>query len=132
MTVVLWIGMLATVAWIVAAGFAHFDARRAFDFPPHAFTITPAFMAGTGRRDADRDVQLSGLLRHLLRRRRGTPGRSAPSRAPSCISVLAVGAMFALMTLAIMGVVPWREAAQSKFVAARFMETLYGPGRAAR
>jgi amino acid transporter len=43
------------------------------------------------------------------------------------ISVLLVGAMYALMTLAIMAVVPWREAAQSKFVAARFMETLYGP-----
>src|ERR1035438_4717291 len=48
LTVVLWIGMLATVAWIVAAGFAHFDARRAFDFPPHAFAISPAFMAGLG------------------------------------------------------------------------------------
>src|ERR1022692_1747710 len=48
LTVVLWIGMLATVTWIVAAGFAHFDARRAFDFPPHAFAISPAFMAGLG------------------------------------------------------------------------------------
>jgi len=48
LTVVLWIGMLATVAWIVAAGFAHFNARRAFDFPPHAFAISPAFMAGLG------------------------------------------------------------------------------------
>src|SRR5580700_6682914 len=46
LTVVLWIGMLATVAWIIAAGFIHFDARRAFDFPPLAFTISPAFMAG--------------------------------------------------------------------------------------
>jgi amino acid transporter len=42
------------------------------------------------------------------------------------LSVLLVGAMYALMTLAIMAVVPWREAAQSKFVAARFMEILYG------
>ena len=48
MTVVLWIGMLATVIWIVAAGFAHFDPHRAFDFPPHAFAISPAFMAGLG------------------------------------------------------------------------------------
>src|ERR1700728_3286949 len=48
LTVVLWIGMLATVAWIIAAGFTHFDARRAFDFPPHAFTISPALMAGLG------------------------------------------------------------------------------------
>jgi amino acid transporter len=48
------------------------------------------------------------------------------------LSVLLVGAMYTLMTIAIMAVVPWRDAAQSKFVAARFMETLYGPwaGRA--
>jgi len=41
--------------------------------------------------------------------------------------VLLVGAIYALMTLAILAVVPWREAAQSKFVAARFMEIIYGP-----
>ncbi|HLY18177.1 MAG TPA: amino acid permease, partial [Bryobacteraceae bacterium] len=48
LTVVLWVGMLATVAWIIFAGFTHFNARLAFDFPPHAFAITPAFMAGLG------------------------------------------------------------------------------------
>ena len=42
------------------------------------------------------------------------------------ISVLLVGAIYGLMTLSILGVVPWREAAQSKFVAARFMEAIYG------
>jgi APA family basic amino acid/polyamine antiporter len=131
LTVVLWIGMVATVAWIIAAGFAHFDARRAFDFPPHAFTISPAFMAGLG------SATLIAMYNYLgyygicfvggeVRR----PERTMPRSI--VLSVLLVGAMYALMTLAIMAVVPWREAAQSKFVAARFMEILYGPwaGRA--
>ncbi len=131
MTVVLWIGMLATVIWIVAAGFAHFDPHRAFDFPPHAFAISPAFMAGLG------SATLIAMYNYLgyygicfvggeVRR----PERTMPRSI--VLSVLLVAGMYALMTLAIMAVVPWREAAQSKFVAARFMEILYGPwaGRA--
>jgi len=126
LTVVLWIGMLATVAWIIAAGFAHFDAHRAFDFPPHAFVISRNFMAGLGA------ATLIAMYNYLgyygicfvggeVRR----PERTMPRSI--MLSVLAVGAMYALMTIAIMAVVPWREAAQSKFVAARFMEILYGP-----
>lgn len=131
LTVVLWIGMLATVAWIVAAGFMHFDAHRAFDFPPHAFAITPAFMSGLG------SATLIAMYNYLgyygicfVGGEVRLPERTIPRSI--VLSVLAVGAMFAAMTVAIMGVVPWREAAQSKFVAARFMETLYGPwaGRA--
>src|ERR1035438_4967735 len=131
LTVVLWIGMLATVAWIVAAGFAHFDARRAFDFPPHAFAISPAFMAGLCGATLIAMYNFLGyygicFVGGEVRR----PERTMPRSI--VLSVLLVGAMYALMTIAIMGVVPWREAAQSKFVAARFMETLYGPwaGRA--
>src|ERR1017187_1383021 len=126
LTVVLWIGMLATVAWIVAAGFAHFDARRAFDFPPHAFAISPAFMAGLGGATLIAMYNFLGyygicFVGGEVRR----PERTMPRSI--VLSVLLVGAMYALMTIAIMAVVPWREAAQSKFVAARFMETLYGP-----
>jgi amino acid transporter len=131
LTVVLWIGMLATVAWIVAAGFAHFDARRAFDFPPHAFAISPAFMAGLGGATLIAMYNFLGyygicFVGGEVRR----PERTMPRSI--VLSVLLVGAMYALMTIAIMAVVPWREAAQSKFVAARFMEVLYGPwaGRA--
>ncbi len=131
MTVVLWVGMLATVIWIVAAGFAHFDPHRAFDFPPHAFAISPAFMAGLG------SATLIAMYNYLgyygicfVGGEVRQPERTMPRSI--VLSVLLVAAMYALMTLAIMAVVPWREAAQSKFVAARFMETLYGPwaGRA--
>ena len=31
--VVLWVGMLITVAWVIVTGLTHFDAARAFDFP---------------------------------------------------------------------------------------------------
>ncbi len=126
LTVVLWIGMLATVAWIIFAGFTHFNARLAFDFPPHAFTITPAFMAGLGGATL---IAMYDFLGYYGICFVGGEVRQPEKVMPRSIvlSVLVVGAIYALMTLAIMAVVPWREAAQSKFVAARFMELIYGP-----
>ena len=126
LSVVLWIGMLITVGWIIVSGFIHFDPQRAFAFPPHAFTLTPAFMSGLG------GATLIAMYNYLgyygicfvggeVRR----PERVMPQSI--VISVVVVGAIYTLMTVAIMAVVPWREAAQSKFVAARFMEVLYGP-----
>src|SRR6266487_3781265 len=41
-------------------------------------------------------------------------------------SVIAVAAIYALMNLSIIAVVPWREAMQSKFIASEFIERLYG------
>src|ERR1041384_1831606 len=48
LTVVLWIGMLATVLWIIASGVAHFQPSLAFDFPPGAFPFPPRVVAGLG------------------------------------------------------------------------------------
>src|SRR5207244_1719797 len=48
LTVVLWVGMLATVLWIIASGFLHFNSKVAFDFPPNAFTFSTGFAAGLG------------------------------------------------------------------------------------
>jgi APA family basic amino acid/polyamine antiporter len=126
LTVVLWIGMLATVAWIIAAGFMHFNARLAFDFPPHAFTISPAFMAGLGGATL---IAMYDFLGYYGICFMGGEVRQPEKVMPRSIvvSVLLAGAIYALMTLAVLAVVPWREAAQSKFVMARFMEILYGP-----
>src|SRR5579871_1219647 len=43
MAVVLWVGMLATVLWIIVSGLANFNAQVAFDFPPGAFTFSRGF-----------------------------------------------------------------------------------------
>jgi amino acid transporter len=125
LTVVLWVGMLATVAWIIFAGFTHFNARLAFDFPPHAFTITPAFMAGLGGATL---IAMYDFLGYYGICFVGGEVRQPEKVMPRSIvlSVLVVGVIYALMTLAIMAVVPWREAVQSKFIAARFMEIIYG------
>jgi amino acid transporter len=48
LTVVLWIGMLATVLWIIVSGLANFHPKIVFDFPPGAFTFSTGFFMGLG------------------------------------------------------------------------------------
>jgi amino acid transporter len=39
---------MGTIGWIIFAGLTHFNAARAFDFPPGAFTLSPQFFTGLG------------------------------------------------------------------------------------
>ena len=44
----LWLGVIATVGWVVFAGLTHFHSALAFDFPPGAFTLSRNFFLGLG------------------------------------------------------------------------------------
>ena len=125
LTVVLWAGMLGTVTWIIASGLTHFNARLAFDYPPNAFSFTMGFAMGLG------GAMLIGMYDFLgyydicfVAGEVRNPARTIPRAI--IYSVIAVALIYALMTLSIIAVVPWREAMQSKFVVAQFMEKLYG------
>ena len=45
---ILWFGVMGTIGWIIFAGLTHFNAARAFDFPPGAFTMSRHFLTGLG------------------------------------------------------------------------------------
>src|ERR1700688_2090766 len=45
---ILWLGVMGTIGWIIFAGLTHFNAARAFDFPPGALTLSPAVFTGFG------------------------------------------------------------------------------------
>jgi amino acid transporter len=53
------------------------------------------------------------------------PGKTIPRAVIS--SVWIVGVLYILMTVAIIGVIPWREAAQSEAVAANLVALIFGP-----
>jgi amino acid transporter len=126
MTVVLWIGMLLTCGWVIASGLAHFNAARAFDFPPGAFSLTRGFALGLGGAMA---IAMYDFLGYYDICYVGGEVRRPAYVIPRAIlySVIAVALIYSVMNVAIIGVVPWREAMQSKFIGSRFMETLYGP-----
>ncbi|HEY1337216.1 MAG TPA: amino acid permease [Bryobacteraceae bacterium] len=125
LAVVLWIGMLATALWIIASGLANFHANVVFDFPANAFTFSRGFAAGLGSAMLIAMYDFMGYydVCYVAGEVRD-PARTLPRSI--LWSVIVVAALYLTMNLSIIAVVPWREAMQSKFIAAQFIEKLYG------
>ena len=125
LTVALWIGVLVTVLWITASGLANFHAKVAFDFPPGAFRFSTGFFAGLGSAMLIAMYDYMGYYDICYV---GGEVKDPQRVLPRAIiySVLAVAAIYTLMNVAVISVVPWREAMHSKFIAAEFIERLYG------
>ena len=123
---------MLTTAAVIASGALHFDASRAFDFPPGAFDFSLGFLLGLG---AASRVGIYDYLGYYdicyIGDEVKDPGRVIPRSI--LISIVAVAAIYLAINLSIIGVVPWREFVpadahpQSEFIVSTFMERLYGP-----
>jgi amino acid transporter len=124
--VVLWLGMLATVAWVIAAGLAHFDPGLAFGVPPGAWTLDARFATGLG---AALGIAMYDYLGYYqvcyLGDEVAEPERTIPRSI--LISVAVISAVYLTMNVSILGVLPWREVAASKHLASDLMLRLHGP-----
>lgn len=125
LTVVLWAGILVTVAWIIVSGMAHFNPRLAFDFPPRAFGFSLGFLLGLG--GAVR-IAIYDFLGYYDICYVGGEVRNPERVIPRAIilSLILVAVIYAVMNLAIIGVVPWRDAMRSPYIVAEFMDRIYG------
>jgi APA family basic amino acid/polyamine antiporter len=125
LTVVLWAGMIVTVIWVIASGIARFDPALAFDFPPGAFQFSRGFALGLGGAMLIAMYDFLGYydICYVAGEVRN-PERVIPRAI--VISVVLVAVIYSVMNLSIIGVVPWKEAMQSKFIASEFMERIYG------
>jgi len=127
----LWLGVLATVGWVIVAGLTHFDRARAFDFPAGAFRFDHAFFAGLGSALLIATYDYWGYYNVcFLGDEVKEPARTIPRAL--VYSILAVAAIYVVMNASILGVVPWRElaaAGQSEtryYVASLMMQRVYG------
>jgi len=127
----LWVGVLATVAWVIVAGLAHFDRTRAFDFPAGAFRLDHAFFVGLGSALLIATYDYWGYYNVcFLGDEVKEPARTIPRAL--VYSILAVGAIYVVMNVSILGVVPWRELAAAgksetrNYVVSLMMQRLYG------
>jgi basic amino acid/polyamine antiporter, APA family len=125
LTVVLWAGMLITVVWVIGSGVMNFNPKLAFDFPPHSFSFSLGFMLGLG---GAMRIAMYDFLGYYDVCYVGGEVRNPERVIPRAIimSVIFVALIYSVMNLAIIGVVPWREAMQSPYIAAEFMERIYG------
>jgi amino acid transporter len=117
---------------VIVSGALHFDAARAFDFPPGAFDFSLGFLFGLG---AASRVGIYDYLGYYdicyIGDEVKDPGRVIPRSI--LISILAVAAIYLAINLSIIGVVPWREFVpadahpEAEFIVSTFMERLWGP-----
>jgi amino acid transporter len=124
-------GVLITMGWIIIAGFGHFDAARAFSFPPGAFTLSHNFFLGLGSAMLIATYDYWGYYNVcFLGDEVKEPGRTIPRAL--LLSILLVGCLYVLMNVSILGVVPWQEITRSGqsnrglYVVSIFMQKIYG------
>ncbi|MEJ7708969.1 MAG: APC family permease [Pyrinomonadaceae bacterium] len=128
-TVVLWSVVMFTVGWIVISGLLNFQPQLAFDFPPGAFTLKPEFFVGLGGATLIAMYDYGGYFNVCLF---GGEVKSPAQTIPRSImiAVICVAVLYLIMSVTIIGVVPWRDAIKSSAVVSDFIERLYGTGAA--
>jgi amino acid transporter len=127
----LWLVVMATIGWIIFAGFTHFNSARAFSFPPDAFTLNGNFWLGLGSAMLIATYDYWGAYNVcFLGEELKDPGRTIPRSV--LLSILLVAGLYLLMNLSVLGVVDWHEvisAANSNnklYVFSTFMQRIYG------
>jgi APA family basic amino acid/polyamine antiporter len=127
----LWVGVMATIGWVIVAGVTHFNSGLAFDFPAGAFTLSRPFFLGLGSALLVASYDYWGYYNIcFLGEEVKDPGRTIPRAM--IWSILAVCAIYLVMNVSILGVVPWRElksAADSDtrfYVVSTMMQRVYG------
>src|SRR5262245_52773059 len=124
-SVALWVGVIGTMLWLIWGGVTHFDRKLAFDFPPGAFDFSALWFLALGAAMVNTVYSYWGYYNicHL-----GGEIREPEKNIPRGIflSVLGIAILYLAMQTSILGVVPWQEAANSKFIVSTFVERLYG------
>ncbi len=124
-------GVVGTMAWIIVSGLTHFDAERAFSFPPGAFHLSRAFWLGLGSSMLIGTYDYWGYYNvAFLGDEVKEPAKTIPRAI--LLSILLVGCLYLVMNLSILGVVPWREMIaaghdnRGLYVVSIFMQRIYG------
>jgi basic amino acid/polyamine antiporter, APA family len=127
----LWLGVMAAIVWIIFAGLTNFNPAIAFDFPPDAFTLRPEFFLGLGSALLIAVYDYWGYYNvNFFAGEVKDPERTIPRSI--VLSILAISAIYIVMNISILGVIPWREFMETansdarRFVVSVFMERLYG------
>src|SRR5258707_15023781 len=112
LTVTLWLGTVATLAALLISGLPHFDAARAFDFPPGAFDFNRGFVLGLGSAAL---IAIYDYLGYYDICYIGDEVRDPARVIPRSIlySILGCAVASFLLHLTMRGVLPWRQVLSS-------------------
>jgi amino acid transporter len=125
LSVAIWTVVLLAAAWITFAGVTHFQPGLVLDFPNGAFQPSTSFFAGLGGATLIAMYDYGGYNNVCFF---ADEVRDPERVVPRSIlwSISAVALLYLTMNISILGVVPWREAMQSKFIVSDFIQRISG------
>jgi amino acid transporter len=123
--------VLLTVGWVIVAGLLTFSPAQAFAFPPEAFQFDRHFVATLGAASILAMYNYGGYncICNVGEEVRD-PARTIPRSI--VLAILAVVALYMLMSTVILGMVPWQEAQHTRTIASIFIERTFSNPAAGR
>jgi amino acid transporter len=133
LAVVMLVVAVGTIAWVIGAGLFAFSWQRAFDFPPAAQHLDGGLLRAMGAAGLLAMYNYGGYnnvcyLGEEIRR----PERTLPRAI--VLSIVAVVVLYVVMSTAILGMIPWQEARETRTIASLFIARTFADpaqGRAA-
>lgn len=117
--------VIATILWIIWGGATHFDSQRVFDFSGTHWDSSWLLFAALGHGTVQTVYSYLGYYNVCnLGGEMKDPERNIPRAI--FISILGITVLYLAMQVSILSVIPWREAASSKFIVSTFIERAYG------
>jgi len=114
-----------TIGWVIVSGLFRIKLALLTDIPPHAFSFSTAFFWGLGQASLIAIYDYGGYNNVCyLGGEVKEPARNIPRAIVGAI--LLVGVLYLLMTISIIGVVPWRQAVASQHIVSDYIELIYG------
>lgn len=130
MSVIMLSIVMLTMGWVIVSGVIHLNFGMAFDFPPGAFHPSKGFFFGLAGATLIAMYNYGGYNNiTYLGGEVIDPAKNIPRAI--VLSVLIVAGLYLLMSVVIIGTIPWQDAAVSHAVVSEFIGKLHGPRAAA-
>jgi amino acid transporter len=128
LAVVMLAGVFVTVGWVIGVGLFTFSPAMAFDFPPEAYAFDGSLATSLGAASVLAMYSYGGYNQVCnIGEEITDPGRTVPRSI--VMSIFIVAALYMAMSIVILGLIPWQEAASLRTVASEFIvRTFADPG----
>jgi len=116
--------VMLTVGWVIVAGLFRFSPAQAFDFPPEAYRFDGTLLRNIGLASIlamynyggyNQVCNIGGEIRE--------PEKTIPRAI--VLSIFTVVLLYILMTIVILGTMPWQEAQQTRTIASVFIQQTF-------